>query len=107
MSDMSLQILLRLRDRMTAPARQAGSAFRQMGQQISGAARSITSAANGAASGVRGIGAAAASAGRQVASFTHQLTTASRRHVAAMNRMNRNSRGNNAFPLVTARPRRA
>ncbi|MTD93120.1 phage tail tape measure protein [Hyphomicrobium sp. xq] len=92
MSNLAVQILLQLRDQLTAPARTAGRSFTSMSREIQAASRNITGAANGAASGVRSIGAAATASSRQVAGLAQQMNAATRSHGAMAARVGRNNR---------------
>lgn len=56
MSNLAVQIILSLRDQLTGPARQAGSAFNQMGQRMRAASTQITAGANQSAAAVNRLG---------------------------------------------------
>lgn len=72
-SSLSVQVLLALRDRLTAPARNAGRSFTQMGRRIEEAGRRISHSSNTAAAGVARIGTAANTSAASVGRLAHQM----------------------------------
>lgn len=61
MSELSVNILLRLVDRLTAPARQASNSFNQMGNRMRVASAQITQGSNASTAAVRRLGTTASS----------------------------------------------